>query len=132
MMTHLPVVLFRHQGQRFALEAQYVRGQGQGSDLDDGGLTPFAKLLSPSSQAIVTAMQWLELSDCSAQSWRLGLEQPAELVELPVEAIHRLPSMLQGRSEFPALQALAWYQNELVALLSVEALFKLAKRSMAN
>ncbi len=129
MITCLPVVLFRHQEQYFALEAQYVSRQGQSDGLDDHTLTHFADLLSHNTQTVVTtAVHWLELCDGSMQPWRLGLQASAELVELSIESIYRLPVLLSARCQFSALQALAWYQNELVALLSVAALHEMLEQ----
>ena len=64
---------------------------------------------------------YLELAGLNG-SWKLGLEQSADLVELAVADISALPTLLQARRQFPALQALAWYQGQLVSLLDPKAL----------
>jgi hypothetical protein len=118
--------MFQLQGHSFALEAQYVSRQGQVDGLDHGTLISFADLLrSGSSTAVV---QWLELRGRSAQPWRLGLQVPAELVELQIDCIHPLPLLLEARCQFSAVQALAWYQGRLVTLLNIEQLHKIAEQ----
>lgn len=132
LITCLPIVIFHHQGHRFALEAQYISRQGQVVGLEDDAFIRFSDLLMPNEQTVVTVVQWLELLGQSGHTWRLGLEVPAELVELPIDCIHPLPSLLQARRQFPALQALAWYQGALVALLSVDGLYTMAEQLSLN
>jgi len=127
-LLSLPVVLFRHAGQNFAFEAQYVSRQGVGDDLQHLPLINYADLFTPNLQAAATAVQWLELRGSLARRWRLGLQAPAELIELPVDCIYALPALLQTRQQFSALRALALYQNELIALLDVSALQRLADK----
>ena len=125
-LLRLPVVLFRHAGQCFAFEAQYVRRQGRGDDLQYLPLIPYADLLSPDLQTASSTEHWLELGGRSTRRWRLGLPAPAEMIELPADCIYALPALLQTRRQFPAVQALALYRNELIALLSVNALQQIA------
>ncbi len=125
-LSSLPVVMFRHQGHLFAFEAHYVRQQGQSDGSADQSLVCFAELLMPGAERIPSTGSWLELWAPSVQPWRLGLAAPAELLELSIDGIQPLPLLLQLRSQFSALQALAWHQHELVALLNVAELHKIA------
>lgn len=121
-LTRLPVVMFRHVGQCFALEAQYVSRQGRGDAVEQLPLIAYSALFTPSQQSTSATAQWLELRGKSTHRWRLGLQTPAELIELPADCIYALPALLHARRQFPALQALALYQNELIVLLDVNAL----------
>lgn len=125
-LQSLPVVLFRHAGQCFAIEAQYVSRQGLVDDLQDLAVISFAGLLSPGKPTTEPAIAWLELRSSQARRWRLSLQASAELIELPADCIYALPTSLQVRRQFSAVQALAFYQNELVAILDVRALQHLA------
>lgn len=129
LITCLPVVLFHHQGHRFAVEAQYISKQGQADDLEDEALISFSDLYPSSQSPLATSRHWLELFNQAGQVWRLGLQRPAELIELPVSCINPLPALLQARSQLPALQALALYQGAVVALLNVDALQQMAERA---
>ncbi|NLW03677.1 MAG: hypothetical protein GX029_00320 [Pseudomonadaceae bacterium] len=148
MIKYLPLVIFSHQNQLFALEATFVRGQGRVEFLAAGALLlPFAQLLTPktlvpfcpvgspslvSSSSLACPLHWLglaggQLSTASGQqNWLLGIEGEAELVELPVEQIQPLPPLLLARRTFPALQAAAWYQQRLVSLIDARVLLTLA------
>lgn len=130
MMTSVPVVMFRHQGQCFALEAHTVSRQGQFEALDDNKLINFANLITSEPHIAAPVAHWLELYTQSKQRWRLGLSATAELLELPAECIYPLPVALHMRRHFLALQALAVYQDTLVAILNAEVLYGLAKRWM--
>lgn len=122
----LPVVMFRHQEQCFAIEAAYVRSQGCAlANEDEMDIRLFAALIDRTAKAYPAATQYLQLADLSG-SWRMGLETPAELIELAVTSIYALPPLLQARRQFLALHALAWYQGELVSLLDARALQQLA------
>ncbi len=126
MISHLAFVLFRHHGQRYAIEAQYVLRQGQLNPLDAESLTCFSDLLPLTAQPADSGeAQWLEIASRSTPPWRLGLEAPAELIELSVADIFPLPEILYSRRTFAALQAVALYQHELVALLNADVLFQL-------
>jgi len=121
----LPVVMFRHQEQCFAIEAAYVRSQGCAlANEGEIDIRPFASLIDRTAKPYPGATQYLQLAGLSG-SWRLGLERPAELIELPVTNIYALPPLLQARRQFLALQALAWYQDELVSLLDARVLQQL-------
>lgn len=132
MTKHLPLVVFRQKNQLFALEAAFVRGQGR-SDLLDATtkLLPFAQLLTPKTRSLTAkSAHWLGLAGSPSigkqGAWLLGIEADAELVELAVNQIHPLPPLLQARREFVALQAVAWYQQQLVSLIDARVLLKLA------
>lgn len=125
-LQSLPVVLFRHAGQCFAIEAQYVSRQGLVDDLQDLAVISFAGLFSPGKPTTEPAIAWLELRSSQARRWRLSLQASAELIELPADCIYALPTSLQVRRQFSAVQVLAFYQNELVAILDVRALQHLA------
>lgn len=128
-ITCLPVVLFRHQGQGYAIEASAVKKQGQFGHLDTEVLGSFSELFTtPLASAEVAAVQWLELQSNSGQTWRLGLSAAAELIELPVECVYPLPAILASLRELPALHALALFQNELIALLDAAALQQMLER----
>lgn len=118
----LPAVMFRSQGQCFAFEAQYVRQQGQVDEIKHAGLVNAADLLVGNLSNTAIAVQWLALQSTSGVIWQLALPAPAELIELSATSIYPLPLMLQARRLLPALQALACYQGELVALLNVDVL----------
>ena len=121
----LPVVLFKHQGQCFALEAACVCSQGSMLALaEQPSIVDFSALLDQRAPLQSAAEHYLELAG-PCGSWRLGLEQSADLVELPIADIHSLPPLLQVRRQFSALQALAWYQGQLVSLLDPKALQRL-------
>ncbi|HKM38039.1 MAG TPA: hypothetical protein VJY83_10445 [Thiopseudomonas sp.] len=121
----LPVVLLKHQGHYFALEAAYVRSQGSVLALDDQrSVVTFSALLDQVTCEHCVTEHYLELAGAGG-SWRLGLEQSADLVELAIADISALPVSLQARRQFPALQALAWYQGQLVSLLDPKALQRL-------
>lgn len=122
VITCLPVVLFRHQGQGYAIEASSVKKQGQFDRLDTDVLGNFSELFTAPSASAETAVQWLELQSDSGRAWRLGLSAAAELIELPAECIYPLPAILVAQRQLPALQALALFQNELIALLDAAAL----------
>ena len=148
MIKYLPLVIFSHQNQLFALEATFVRGQGRIEFLAAGALLlPFAQLLTPkfptpqcstprcSASDIfpqTNLVHWLglaggQLATASGQkSWVLAIEGDAELVELPVEQIQPLPPLLLARRTFPALQAVAWYQQRLVSVIDARVLLTLA------
>ncbi|MDY0206843.1 MAG: hypothetical protein RBR82_09505 [Pseudomonas sp.] len=121
----LPVVLFKHQGHYFALEAAYVRSQGSVlAPEDPHSIVAFSALLNQAAYEFSVTEHYLELVGPSG-SWWLGLEQSADLVELAIADISALPVSLQARRQFPALQALAWYQGQLVSLLDPKALQQL-------
>lgn len=126
LLLSLPVVMFRHAGQCFAFEAQYVSRQGRVDGLEHLPLINYADLLTPNQHAASTVAHWLELHCSSTRRLRLGLQVPAELIELPADCIYALPALLQARRQFSALQALAVYKNELIALLDVKALQQMA------
>ncbi|HHX35110.1 MAG TPA: hypothetical protein GX719_07565 [Gammaproteobacteria bacterium] len=119
-LVSLPMVLFCHQDQYFALEAAYVRRQTAALTVGQKSVS-FASLLSTSGteQALVT--QWLELEGLDGPTW-LGLETAAELVELAATDIYPLPPLLHARRELLALRALAWYQGNLVSVLDARSL----------
>lgn len=121
-LVSLPIVMFHHAGQCFAFEAQYVRRQGRADDVEQLPLIAYSALFAPNQQSSSATAQWLELRGKSPRRWRLGLQAPAELIELPANCIYALPALLRARRQFPALQALALYDNELIALLDVNAL----------
>lgn len=122
LISDLPVVMFRCGGHYFAFEAQYVRQQGQFDPQNHFALPNAAALLTDDLIDAHQPMQWLVLQGASGELWQLSLPSRAELVVLSAECIHALPALLQRRREIPALQALAHYQDELVALLNVDQL----------
>ena len=129
VITYLPVVLFRHQGQCYAIEASAVKKQGQFDRLATEVLGNFSELFTaPLASTESAAVQWLELQGNAGQAWRLGLSAAAELIELPVECIYPLPAILAALREMPALHALALFQNELIALLDAAALQQMLER----
>lgn len=127
-ITLLPVVRFRHQGQSYAIEAGAVTKQGQLDGQDVELLGHFADCFSTPLVNAEGARQWLELQDYSGQTWRLGLSTAADLIELPVQCVYPLPAILAALRELPALQALALFQNELIALLDATVLQKMLER----
>ncbi|GLR65181.1 hypothetical protein [Marinospirillum insulare] len=128
MIKQLPLVLFTHQQDYFALEASLVKGQGSCAFKDSNTpLLPFNQFLKPGSQQPGSPSHWLALASHSPDAskvkpWLLGLESEAELIELPAERIHPLPPLLLAGRTFPALQAVAWYQQRLVSLIDARAL----------
>lgn len=127
-ITLLPVVRFRHQGQSYAIEAGAVTKQGQLHGQDVELLGHFSDCFSAPLVNAEGVRQWLELQDDSGQTWRLGLSTAAELIELPVQCVYPLPAILVALRELPALQALALFQNELIALLDATVLQKMLER----
>lgn len=126
MISSLALVVFRHNGQNYAIEAQSVLRQGQVNPRDDAPMTCFSELLPANAQAPGgDELQWLEIASRSTPPWRLALNAAAQLIELPVDNIFPLPELLRSRRTFAALQAIAWHRQELVALLNVDALFQL-------
>lgn len=118
----LPVVLFVHQGQYFALEAAYVRSQGCVHALEpNNAVISFAAVLDSTVKQHAAPEHYLELT-APTGSWWIGLEQSADLVELPITDIHVLPSVLQARRKVLALQALAWYRGQVVSVLDARVL----------
>jgi len=131
MIKSLPLVIFSHQNQLFALEAGFVTGQGKTAfSATSGLLLSFSQLLIPETGSRLTPpAHWLSLAADSScfKPWLLGIEKEAELIELPAEDIHPLPPLLFARRTFPALQAVAWYQQRLVSLIDVRVLQDLAR-----
>ena len=118
----VPVVLFTHQGHYFALEAVYVRTQGNVQALECGRhVLPFALVLDAQVQEAVRIAHYLEFVTPAGSGW-LGLAQSAELVELPVSQISALPPLLQVRRNLVALQAFAWHQGAIVSILDARLL----------
>lgn len=140
MIERLPLVIFSHQEQCFGIEASFVRGQGRTDFLaHKTQCLPLECFLSSRTthlkqeQTCVKAAPWLSLaadsfrlSVVSNPAWVLVIQGDAELVELPAEQIHPLPPLLKARLTFPALQAVAWYQQRLVSLLDARVLLKQA------
>ncbi|HKM28007.1 MAG TPA: hypothetical protein VJY57_11295, partial [Thiopseudomonas sp.] len=109
----------------------YVRSQGSVLALDDQrSVVTFSALLNQTAQVQPVIKHYLELTGPNG-SLLLGLEQSADLVELPIADIHSLPPLLQARRQFLALQALAWYQGQLVSLLDPKALQGLQLRHLS-
>lgn len=121
-LQSLPVVLFRHAGQCFAFEAQCVSRQGLDYDSQGPAIINFADVFNPGMPTAEPTTAWLELRSSQARRWRLGLQTSAKLIELPADCIYALPISLHARRQFSAVQALALYQNELIAILDVSAL----------
>lgn len=118
----VPVVLFTHQGHYFALEAVYVRTQGNVQALAcDSHLLPLAVVLGEEVGEYSRIEHYLEFATPAGSGW-LGLAQTAELVELPVSQISALPPLLQGRRNVQALQAFAWYRGVIVSILDARLL----------
>ena len=125
-VVSLPVVVFIHQGHYFALEAAYVRSQGRVCTLEQAqreSVVTVAGILDPSAVQSASVIHYLELAGATQSSW-LGLEQAAELVELPVADIQALPAVLQVRRCVPALRALAWYQGHVLNLLDARVVLQ--------
>jgi len=136
MIKQLTVVLFCHQNQWFAFEASLVKGQGSCSFYDPKALLlPFNQFLNQSTakDKAQQTTHWLRLAAQStdAKPWLLGIASEAELIELPAEQIHTLPPHLLARRTFPALQAVAWYQQRLVSIIDARVLLKLAHPLLA-
>lgn len=130
----LPVVMFCHQGQYFALEATYVRSQWSARAGDQTKTSvSFASFLDLTpTESYPATVQHLELAGPDGHWW-LGLEQAADLVELSVTDIHPLPPLLSARRQFLALQALACYQGKIVSLLDARVLQRLVNsRTLPN
>lgn len=136
MNKQLPLVIFREQNQLFALEASFVGGQGRTDFLEaNAQVLPFSDFLIPkangTAKQAAQSKHWLRLtsalvSPSSKTTWLLGIEGDAELIELPANQIHALPAILKASREFSALQAVAWYQQQLVSLIDARVLLKLA------
>ncbi|HKM15682.1 MAG TPA: hypothetical protein VJY63_07160 [Marinospirillum sp.] len=128
MIKQLPLVMFHQDKHWFALEAAYVVGQGKAGLLDaETRVLDFSQLLNLAAQASLSSLShhWLRLAGSQGR-WLLGISAAAELIEMPVEQIHALPPLLQASREFKALQAVAWYQQQLVSLLDARVLLNLA------
>lgn len=137
MIKQLTVVLFCHQNQWFAFEASWVKGQGSCSFYDPKALLlPFNQFLNQSTakDKAQQTTHWLRLAAQStdAKPWLLGIASEAELIELPAEQIHALPPHLLARRTFPALQAVAWYQQRLVSIIDARVLQGLAHPWLAS
>lgn len=136
MLKYLPLVMFSQQNHLFAFEASFIRGQGSTTFLDESALLiPFNKLLKPTkTEGEPTALShWLRLTTSSSlnKTWLLAIEGEAKLIELPVEQVFSLPPLLSAGRTFPALQAVSWYQQQLVSLIDARVLLKLAQPLLA-
>lgn len=143
MIKQLPLVIFREQNQLFALEASFVGGQGRTDFLEaNAQVLPFSDFLMPKAHrtanqaAQFQSKHWLRLAGSlktpnNKNPWLLGIESDAELIELPANQIHALPALLKARREFVALQAVAWYQQQLVSLIDARVLLTLAHPLLA-
>lgn len=136
MIKQLSLVLFSQQNQWFAFEASLVKGQGSCSSSDSNTLLlPFSQFLTTNStHDKANATHWLRLAAQPAdiKPWLLGITGEAELIELPTEQIYALPPLLHARRTFPALQAVAWYQQRLVSLIDARVLQGLALPLLAS